>query len=462
MSPAYNSREELAPSMRTTGREREMRPLKVDEIQRALPVLDELRPVRDFLMTRSSPDPDKVWSRSGEAGTVGQRLVDGRVLLDSAEALARQEQDHLQCIYQCVGQALSYLSSGDGGSAAEALLEAAGLEEARDRPHRAEAYAAAAWHVSRDGKDQRPTALALRRWARATRAQGRLDEACSRYAEAFEIARALFDGKAAAEAAIGAGNSLEEQGRWPEADHWYRQALESLEGLGPDLPQRWQAMLNLHITLRSRGDVEESLAWLREAETAAREAQDEGARPFLENAWGQLYLFTGDFDLAEQHLRRALEAGKGSGTVVTIRLNLAEALLAQGRNLEGAEEARRAEQEALVGSVVPRLPEVYRILGRIAGAEGASDAFAFFERALEIIKERDLPTLEEARTLQAYAELEARLGDEEAAQELMDQATERYRAFGLTHLRHAWTEVHGPEEKDDAGPFHELDGEDHG
>ena len=66
------------------------------------------------------------------------------------------------------------------------------------------------------------------------------------------------------------------------------------------------------------------------------------------------------------------------------------------------------------------------------------------EKALEIVRERSLPALEEARTLQAYAEAEDERGEEDAARLLHDQAAELYRAVGLDHPRHPWTDVHGP------------------
>ena len=109
------------------------------------------------------------------------------------------------------------------------------------------------------------------------------------------------------------------------------------------------------------------------------------------------------------------------------------------------EEAREAEREAIASGIVPKLPEVYRILGRIASAEDNPDAFVFFERALDIVRERSLPALEEALTLQAYAESEARRGEEDSAQELQKRMTERYRALGMSYTRHPWADSYGPE-----------------
>ncbi len=84
------------------------------------------------------------------------------------------------------------------------------------------------------------------------------------------------------------------------------------------------------------------------------------------------------------------------------------------------------------------------MLGRIVSAEDNPDAFVFFERALEIVRERSLPALEEALTLQAYAESEARRGDHDSAQELQERMTQRYRALGISNTRHAWSDFYGP------------------
>jgi hypothetical protein len=122
-------------------------------------------------------------------------------------------------------------------------------------------------------------------------------------------------------------------------------------------------------------------------------------------------------------------------------LNLAEALLAQGRILDAAEQARIAEQEAILGGLAPKLPEVYRLLGRIASADREPDAFVLFERALELVRERSFPPIEEAMTLQAYAEHEARSGRDDVAQDLRREAEARFEALGISHMRHPWADV---------------------
>jgi tetratricopeptide (TPR) repeat protein len=419
--------------------------LTLDEAQEALPQLDELRPVFDQLLAASQPDPSQAWSGSGLLGTVGSRLVVSGSLTSAVARLAEEQGARLVEVYGMVARALEALEAGDRGAAARALLDAAALEERNDRPERAEAYAGAAYRAARDGRDHGPTALALRRWARAARSLGKFVDALDRYAAAHEAARAMSDARSAAEAAVGAGNVLEDQGRWDEAAEWYRSALAVLDPTQGPAPERWHAELCLHIVARSQGRIKESTAWLERAEQTAEAIEPEASRPFLENARGQLLMARGDFAGAEDHLRRALESTRDPRARVTIRLNLAETLLARERTLDASEAAREVEREAIRAGLLPKLPEVYRLLGRIASAEGDPDAFVLFERALTLVRERGLPPLEEAQTLQAYAEAEARRGEGDTAAELRREARERFEALGIFKLRHTWADVFGPE-----------------
>jgi tetratricopeptide (TPR) repeat protein len=421
-----------------------MAKLTLDEAQSALPPLEDLRPVIEHLLAGSRPNPSRAWSGSGRLGTFGSRIVSPEALAGATGRLAREQAARLEQVYAAAARVLQALEREDLGAAAHALLEAAALEERLDRAERAEAYAGAAYRAARGARDQRPAALALRRWARAARALGRLTEALDRYVLAHEAARSLSDGRGAAEAAVGAGNVLEDQGRWREAAEWYRTALEALDGVAGPTPELWHAELCLHIVARSQGAIDESLTWLARAETSAAESDAPAARPFLENARGQVLMARGAYTDAEAHLREGVRTASHARTRASIRLNLAEALLAQGRTLDAAEQAREAEREAIRAALIPKLPEVYRLLGRIASADGDPDAFVLFERALSLAREHALPALEEAQTLQAYAEAEARAGDDATAAELMRQAEERFDALGIPPRRR-WADVFGPE-----------------
>lgn len=421
-----------------------MKRLTVDGLRTVLPDLDELRPLADQLLADSRPDPARTWTASGTLASLGDRLVETGGLTGELHALADAEHRHRQRIFELVGQAVVLLEDGTASRAAAALLEAAALEEGRDRAEKAEAYADAASRVARDGDDPGVLSLALRRRGRHRRTLGRYGDAVRDYDEAALVAESVHDVRGRAEALIGRGNVLEEQGQWEAAAAGYREALATLEALEDPSPELWHAHLNLHVVLRSVGEIDEALTPLRTAEEIARAIGDDGAEPFLANARGQLDMALGDFEAAEEHLRRALDAcvarGTGSRAEITIRLNLAETLLAQDRTLDAAEAARRAERRAIVARMPQKLPEVYRLLGRIAAADGVADAFVLFERALEVIEERRLPALERAQTLQAYAESEARTGDPDAASDLMARADQIYDELGIEHRRRSWVD----------------------
>lgn len=443
------------------------KPFKYERVRALLPELDELRPVLDALLATSKPSPGEAWTGSGEVGTEQSRLVDGTLAVQQAADLAEREAEHLRAIYALVGSALERAAAGEATQAAEAMLNAAHLEEERGRFDRACQYARSATQLAREGGEDNVVALALRRWGRFARSSGDLPTASSRYKQSYEVGRAINDVGGAAEAAIGLGNVFEEAGRWQDASRWYLIALEQL----PDsservLPQHWQAKVNMHIALRSSGRVDESEEWLVAAGEDAQALNGNGATPFLKNAWGQLYQWRGEFGAAERAFREGLEATDDPRARVTIELNLSETLLAQGRRLEAAEHARDAEREALRGSIAARLAEVYRLLGRIATVEEHNAAFVLFERSLEICRERRLPDLERALTLQAYGESEQELGNLDTAADLFTQADEIYSEQGIDGRRHMWSDVHRARKPaQDAGheapsDFDQRDGDD--
>lgn len=426
-----------------------MKRLTLDEVWSALPDLDELRPIFDDLLARSEADDARAWSGSGELGTLGSRVMPEGNTAEDVASLARGEADRLATLYELVGRSLGALTRGDRGAAAAALLEAAAIEEDRDRPDRALAYAEAAYRAVEADPDRSTAALALRRSARALRTLGRLEESLGRYRRSHDLALGMSDARGAAEAAIGAGNVLEEQGLWDDAESWYGTALRALEVVEGPTPERWHALINLHIVARSRGSLEASRPLLAEAQDAADAEDPHAATPFLENARGQLLMAEGSYEEAEEHFRTAIEAATHARARITMRLNLAESFLARGRTLEAAEQARESEGEAIRARVITKLPEVYRMLGRIASAEGNPDAFVLFERALELVRERELPVLEEALTVQAYAEAEAGRGEDDTARHLREEARERFAELGMTTERQRWADVFGPASAND-------------
>jgi len=390
--------------------------MRVDEVRGLLPDLEELRPLLDRVIATSAPDPERRWSTAGELETVGSRVVRLDEVEEGIPAAVERVRAELMALYAAVTAALRALERGDRREAADAFLRAGEAEERVWRMERAEAWALAAYKAVEGERDRRPGALALRRAARAARGRGRLPDAAARYEEAYGVALASGDVEGAVTAAIGRGNVDVDRGLWSRAGGWYRRALELLgeEPSGPT-PDRWHAYQNLSIVARRAGDLEESRAWLVRAEEVARTLGDEAALVEVENGWGMWALVSDDAREAERRFRRALAAATDPKSLVTVSVNLGHALLAQGRTVEAGEAGRDAEVEALRAGVVVKLPEVYRLLGEVAAVRGHADAFVFHERALEIIEAWALPAWERAETLEAYARLAERDGDEELA-----------------------------------------------
>jgi tetratricopeptide (TPR) repeat protein len=417
--------------------------LTVDQIRELLPEFEELRALADQLVATSKPDPALQWAGSGELGTAGARLVDIPSLRDALDTVLSRESTHLAQVYSLVTQALIHVAAQHHADAARCYLDLSAAEEGRDRPHHAAEYASTAFELARASDDATLQGLALRRRARSRREAGRLTDAERDYLRAHELAEAVRDIRGGAEAAIGAGNVLEEQGRWVAAEQWYRAALDMLAGLDGETPEKWQALLNLHVVMRSRGEVGASVGPIEAAEAVAMALNDHSATQFLQNARGQWLMAQGLFEAAVDRLRTAVAASTSARASVTIRLNLAEALLAAGRHLDAAEEARRAESEALRARLQPKLPEVYRLLGRIAVAEGNADSFVLFERALDLLAARDSPALERAVTLQAYADAERQLGNPQTADDLAAEADSIYLRLGIHQRRSEWADQFG-------------------
>ncbi|MEX2467426.1 MAG: tetratricopeptide repeat protein [Gemmatimonadota bacterium] len=414
--------------------------LTYDELRAMLPDLEELRPLLDAAIHASTPDPDDTWSGSGELATAGARLVDGAALSFHASTALAAFQSHMRDVYEHVARAVTSAGEGNSVAAATALLHAAALEEGVGRHASASGFADAAYRRVEAAQDTDLAGLALRRKARATRALGWLDESLALYERAAGIARASGDADGLAEATIGSGNVHEQRGRWDEAERSYRQALDVLDGMSPTTPAHWHALLNVHIVLRSRGDVESSREWLDRARETSLGLEDTTSLPFLKNAEGQLFMAGNDPGEAEARFLEALDATRTPFASVTIGLNLAECLLALGRVLDAAEQTREAERTAITGNAGTKLPEVYRMLGRVAATHGNPDAFVLFERSLALTGGDTGHDLERAQTLQAYAEAERAAGRPDAGAELEQRSIALYRRLGVPGMRRRWVD----------------------
>ncbi|TVR63289.1 MAG: hypothetical protein EA422_09740 [Gemmatimonadales bacterium] len=414
--------------------------MRLDDLLALVPHGGGLEPLRALLIAASRPDALHRWSASAEVGTLGSRRVDVDTVRARLPDMLRQEARRREEEAGRVVELARSLERGGGEATIDLLLTAAATAEGEGRLSTAESWALAAWTTARTLGDPR-VAEARRVAARCARHGGRLGDSAAWYEEAHR--EALDHGRLhdAVVAATGRGNVAVDRGRWTEAGRWYRTAMEIVDGrtgdgesvdarMGGAAPgHRWRLFQNLAITAREEGHLEEAERYLRKAEVSARTARTPGrdhdpsadaALVELANGWGQLSLARGEAEVAERHFRRALAALDDKAAheaQVVLRVNLGEALLARGHLLDAGIQGRDAEARALRHHLHRRLPEVYRLLARVARRRGEQEAFVLLDRALHIIRELRLPPYEEALTLQEYARIRAWDGalDEAAA-----------------------------------------------
>jgi tetratricopeptide (TPR) repeat protein len=301
----------------------------------------------------------------------------------------------------------------------------------------AEAWFLAAHRLAKEHGLVRAT-TALRLAGRAARQQGRLDVAAERYEAAWREADALGADVDATVAAIGRGNVAVDRGSWGEARAWYEKALARIGESGPPRRERWQVMQNLAIVERESGNLAQARTRLTRAQKEGGDMGDPDALVEVENGWGQLLLAEGDARGGELHFREALARARAPLARLAITVNLGESLLLQGRSLEAGEKAREAEAEALTGALAHRLPEVYRLLAKVAHERGEGEAFVLLERALDLIARRGLPEYEEAVTREALGALRLQQGETALGLTELTTSAAIYERLGA---RQAWTRV---------------------
>jgi tetratricopeptide (TPR) repeat protein len=396
--------------------------LSLDEVRAILPELDGLRPLLERLEQVAEPDASRRWAGSAEVESLGDRRVDPVEVDRELELLVQEVRFEAERSFRAGLRALRKVSERDlEGAASELRLEA----ERRVRDGRlaeAEAFLACALRLTERFMDRRaalPVHLAA---ARVARARGHLGRAEEHYRLVLRLGEAAGDLPAALTAAVGLGNLEVDRGRWTAAEVGYARAQGLLERIPGSRPERWHLALNRSILAREEGALARAWELLLEADERAREMGDTGAAPIIENARGQVLLAMAEPEAAEAAFRRALAVAHHPDARVTIGVNLADALLARGRLLEAGGEARRAEELAVRAGIGSRLPEVYRVLGEVAAASENPEGFIFFERALDIVRTRDLPQVERARVLEPYARAERARGHGHEAETLAAEA----------------------------------------
>ncbi|HEV2147323.1 MAG TPA: tetratricopeptide repeat protein [Longimicrobiaceae bacterium] len=404
--------------------------LLVERALALIPDSEEFRPLSDAVIGTSRIDSEKVWARSGAYATVGKRVVDPAGLRALIPELAERAQQRLQRLFDLVLEAIQKQEEGDLAAAAGTLVRAGEMEEEDRRLDKAERIYGQALEIARDLREKGPQVLALRRLGRVVRAAGRLDEAWGWYERSYLLAVDEMDLAGQAVACQGLGNLCDDRGQREQAWTWYERGLRLARGLS-DPGLEWPFHANLSILAMHRGELSRAEESLRRARACIEATGDEGGMLYWFNNRGLILMEGEDALGAEAMFREGLERCRNPLWEILLRVNLGDALARQDRFFEAEEEARRAEEAAIAHRYIPRLVEVYGLFGKIARRRCDEEGFVFFEQALNVCRERELPAVKEAGVYEEYGLLHLACGRRTEAEAYLEQARAVYRDLGL-------------------------------
>jgi tetratricopeptide (TPR) repeat protein len=399
-------------------------------VERALalvPGYEDFLPLSDALIGSSAVDQEKVWAGSGAYATVGKRLVDPESAARLLPDLMERRQERTRRLLELVLEAIRARQRDDAAEVVALLVRAGEIEEGDRRLEQAERIFRLALPLARELRTREPLVLVMRRIARVARTSGRLDRAERWYRRSHGLAVEIGDREGEVVACQGLGNVCDDRGDRGGARRWWTAGLRRLEDVdSPGL--EWPLLLNLSVLAMLEADLPLADRFLERARE--RIGEEPAGRLFWLNNRGLLRLEHGDPRAAESVFREGLAMATGHWSL-TMQVNLGEALLRQGRLLEAEDAARRAEELAVMLRMVPDLVDVYALLGSIARERGDEEGLVFYEQALRVRRERDLPVKIEASLLHGYGRLCAACGRDDEGRGYLEAARDAYASLGL-------------------------------
>lgn len=404
------------------------RALKVDAALKAIPETDDLVHLREALLSASRLEGGLAWGSAEAYATIDVRAADPAALESQIGALADRVRRRVELVMRHTVCALDALERGEAAEAARHLVAGGEVEEGERRLREAQRFYERALEVGRKPRDRRAEGLALRRLGRIARAMGQWDLSARRYEESYEVSAAERDDMGAVVACQGLGNVHVDQSRWSEARQWYLRGVERCPARPPTV-EYVHLCVGLSVVERRLGDLDAAAEWLARGEETAG-GLGEGLMAYVDHGWGRLHLARGEAADAESAFRRALTRELDPMARVAVLVGLSEPLLRQGRTREALAVARDAEALAIHSRAVAKLPDVYRALGLATAEGGGTDAFVFYEQALEACRDHGLPAFEVAATQHHYGRFEIWRGDSEAAAARLGEAHRLYTELG--------------------------------
>ncbi len=405
----------------------------LDRLLGALPELSELAVLRSALLSASTVDATRAWSHSSAYATYDKRLLSSPGLEEAVRAAAQIAHTRVDRLYGTLTRTLAALRVGNLEAAAAELLLVGEQLAAEENPGAASAWFEAADRVAAQAANHALRARAQRNRGLLNVNRGAPDEAAAAYRASLELAAVAQDIEAQVVALTGLGIVAGYQGRTPEALHHFEAALVLCADNFPR--RRAQLFTNMAVLLGEEGAFDEASARLADASALWAHFTD-ADRCGWYNSRGLLVLNRGDLEMAEGILHQALGLAHSEFERAMVLDNLAELFIRQGNLSEAEALARSAEEAALRASAPQALATVYIRLGKIFRLRDDANGVTFFEKTLEICRQRSYPHTE-ANAYLEYGIFRRLHGDIEEARSHLARARQLFGDLGAARLERA-------------------------
>lgn len=403
----------------------------VESLLQLIPQVDELEVLRLEIAAAAVPDPTKAWDSSSAYSTVDKRILTPE---DADRALDRARDAVLKYVaflHEGMRPVFRSFFEGDVDGASRQLVLLGERHEGDGRALDARKCYHAALGLVLPLPDKSPQILALRRLGRVSQALGEFKEAIAYYERSAELSRDTSDLRSEIIARTGVGNVNLYQGRWSEAEAAYTTALALA---GQSLPERLtleegQLFNNLGNVHTRVGRLDEAQECLARADTLWNEIDSPLDRAIYQLNLGHLREAQGRTADARQAYQEGFDLPIPSSIKALIAADLADMCLREGSVTEAEDMGKLAEEQAIQSGSPYAMGYMYRNLGNLARARGDEDGFTFYEKALQIAREKGYLSLE-AETLADYAELRRHAGGAEEAEAYLERAREMFGELG--------------------------------
>lgn len=408
------------------------RSLRVEQALRLLPEVEDLAPLRGWVVSLTSSRGTKreAWGAVEPNRTVGKRTFDPAALRAGVPQLLNRVRDRVAVLYGAAVDALESEQNGDLSQAVRALVRAGEYEEKEGRYGQAGAWYRQALGIAEQLRDRQPEMEALSHLGRLHTTRGHLDEGARAFQRSLALAEAESDQQNAAGACQGLGEVLYAQAQWAGAEAWFTRGLQFAKN---NRALTGSLALGLGQTALRRGQLEVAEQQLASALECFELLGDRAGvirtlltRGLVEGARHRI----ADVLATYREALSRLLPGADPILELAVRLRLAEHYLDLGRLPDAEDEARRAENIAITHHLRTLLARVYVLMGKLRAKQGDENGFVFFEQAIELCRGGEPERRLEAEVYREYARFRTIMGDRQEARAYLERARELLSACG--------------------------------